>query len=106
MYASTHYSSSETKDEFSRDLFGLLRGVRPSDVVVRDFNAQLCYLEQTGRTSEARLLSTPCGRTDNGNRLIRVCSDRGPFLENRFLPQKTTSASLVLPFTFTALNSH
>ncbi|CAH8290604.1 unnamed protein product [Heterobilharzia americana] len=79
--APTDCSSDEVKDEFYRKLSNLLSKAKRSDVVVvaGDFNAQV------GRLSEAErhlggTFGIPAERTDNGDRLLQLCSDNRLFL--------------------------
>lgn len=80
-YAFIQSGSSETKDEFHRKLSRLLGSARSMDFVIiaGDFNVQFCYLAKTERHIESRF-SALVNRTDNGVRLIQVCSDTRLFL--------------------------
>ena len=80
-YAPTDCSSDAAKDRFYDDLRSLLRLAKSSDVIVLagDMNAQVGRLS----SNETRLggrLGLHSERTDNGERLLQLCSDLGLFL--------------------------
>ncbi|CAH8485715.1 unnamed protein product [Schistosoma margrebowiei] len=82
-YAPTDCSSDEVKDEFYRKLSELLQKAKRSDIVLvgGDFNAQIGSLNQTERHLGG-YFSVPAQRTDNGDRLLQLCSDNRLFLAN------------------------
>ncbi|CAH8648439.1 unnamed protein product [Schistosoma mattheei] len=82
-YAPTDCSSDEVKDEFYRKLSELLQKAKRSDIVLvaGDFNAQIGSLNQTERHLGG-YFSIPTQRTDNGDRLLQLCSDNRLFLAN------------------------
>ncbi|CAH8658448.1 unnamed protein product [Schistosoma rodhaini] len=80
-YAPTDCSHDEVKDDFYRKLSELLQKAKRSDIVVvaGDFNAQVGSLNQTERHLGG-CFSIPAQRTDNGDRLLQLCSDNRLFL--------------------------
>ncbi|CAH8430348.1 unnamed protein product [Schistosoma haematobium] len=82
-YALTDCSSDDVKDEFYRKLSELLQKAKRSDIVLvaGDFNAQIGSLNQTERHLGG-YFSIPTQRTDNGDRLLQLCSDNRLFLAN------------------------
>ena len=82
-YSPTDCSSDDIKDEFYRKLSDLLREARRSDVVIvaGDFNAQVGKLsEREGHLGGS--YGVMAKRTDNGDRLLQLCSDNRLFLAN------------------------
>ncbi|CAH8439570.1 unnamed protein product [Schistosoma margrebowiei] len=71
------------KDEFYRKLSELLQKAKRSDIVIvaGDFNAQIGSLSQTERHLGGYYI-IPAQRTDNGDRLLQLCSDSRLFLAN------------------------
>lgn len=82
----TGRSCPEAKSDFYRELFGLFRSVRSTNVVVvpGDFKVLLAYLAKAERHIGDRFFVVG-GRTDNGSCLIQVCSDPRLFREDQFL---------------------
>ncbi|KAK4474221.1 hypothetical protein MN116_000067 [Schistosoma mekongi] len=82
-YAPTDCSLDEVKDEFYRKLSELLHRAKHSDLVILagDFNAQIGSLNQSKRHLGG-CFSVPAHRTDNGDRLLQLCSDNRLFLAN------------------------
>ena len=83
VYAPTDNSSDDLKDRFYSDLSGLLGNVRSSDIVmvIGDFNAQIGCLDETERRFGGPF-AVHARRTDNGDRLLNLCAQRGLFLAN------------------------
>ena len=82
-YAPTDTSPENEKDDFYRDLSQLLRSAKSSDIVVLagDMNAQIGRLN----SMEAHLggrFSVDMPRSDNGERLLHLCTDHRLFLAN------------------------
>lgn len=78
----TDRGSSEAKDEFYKELSRLVLSVHCATVVgVADFNAQLGCLAKTGRHFGGSY-PVPAERTDNGDRIIQVCSHHRLLLTN------------------------
>ncbi|CAH8440761.1 unnamed protein product, partial [Schistosoma bovis] len=75
-YAPTDCSSDEVKDEFYR-----IQNAKHSDRVLLagDFNAQIGSLNQTERHLGG-YFSIPAQGTDNGDRLLQLCSENRLFL--------------------------
>ena len=80
-YAPTDCSHDEVKDDFYRKLSELLQKAKRSDIVVvaGDFNARVGSLNQPERHLGG-CFSIPAQRTDNGDRLLQLCSDNRLFL--------------------------
>lgn len=81
VYAPTDCSSDDAKDEFYSDLVRLLGQAKRSDIVLvaGDFNSQVGRL----MGPEKRLgghFGVHANRTDNGERLLNLCADKGLFL--------------------------
>ena len=83
IYAPTDCSSDDLKDKFYSDLSGLLENARSSDIVmvIGDFNAQIGRLDESERRFGGSH-AIPSRRTDNGDRLLNLCAQRGLFLAN------------------------
>ncbi|GAA47933.1 craniofacial development protein 2, partial [Clonorchis sinensis] len=82
-YAPTGCSSDVEKDTFYRELSGLIRQAKSTDIVILagDLNAQV------GRLSSLELhfggrFGVDARRTDNGDRLLQLCADHERFLAN------------------------
>ncbi|CAH8665504.1 unnamed protein product [Schistosoma curassoni] len=82
-YSPTDCSSDGVKDEFYRKLSDLLRKAKRSDVVIvaGDFNAQVGKLS-AGERHLGGSYGVVAQRTDNGDRLLQLCSDNRLFLAN------------------------
>ncbi|CAH8650188.1 unnamed protein product [Schistosoma margrebowiei] len=82
-YSPTDCSADDVKDEFYRKLSDLLRKARRSDVVIMagDFNAQVGKLSEMERHLGGSY-GVVAQRTDNGDRLLQLCSDNGLFFAN------------------------
>ncbi|CAH8465708.1 unnamed protein product [Schistosoma curassoni] len=82
-YSPTDCSSDDVKDELYRKLSYLLRKARRSDVVIvaGDFNAQVGKLSDRERHLGGSY-SIMAQKTDDGDRLLQLCSDNRPFLAN------------------------
>ncbi|KAK4467292.1 hypothetical protein MN116_000315, partial [Schistosoma mekongi] len=80
-YAPTDCSSDEVKDEFYRKISDPLRKAKRTDVVIMagDFNAQVGRLDETERHLGGSY-GVEAQRTDNGDRLLQLCSDNRLFL--------------------------
>ncbi|TNN13054.1 Craniofacial development protein, partial [Schistosoma japonicum] len=82
-YAPTDCSSDEVKDEFYSKLSDLLQKARRSDIIIMagDFNAQVGRLSENERHLGG-CYGVAAQRTDNGDRLLQLCSDNRLFLAN------------------------
>ncbi|MES9976933.1 MAG: reverse transcriptase domain-containing protein [Candidatus Thiodiazotropha sp.] len=82
-YAPTDCSSDSVKDEFYRQLHDLLRNVAKSDIVVLagDLNARVGRLTTTESHLGGHHGLDSC-RTDNGERLLQICSDHKLYLSS------------------------
>lgn len=82
-YAPTDHSPDEVKDKFYRKLPKLLHKARHSSIVLvaGGFNAQVGSLNQRERHL-GEYFSILAQQTDNGYRLLQLCSDGGLFLAN------------------------
>ncbi|RTG85806.1 uncharacterized protein DC041_0013076 [Schistosoma bovis] len=88
-YSPTDCSADDVKDEFYRKLSDLLLKARRSDVVIvaGDFNAQVGKLSDRERHLGG-FYSVVAQRTDNGDRLLQLCSDNCLFLANTSFKDK------------------
>ncbi|CAH8429248.1 unnamed protein product [Schistosoma intercalatum] len=82
-YAPTDCSSEGLEDEFYRKLSEILQKANRSDIVPTggDFNAQIGSLNRKERHLGG-YFSILVQRTDNGDRLLQLCSDNRLFLAN------------------------
>ena len=80
-YAPTDCSNDETKDSFYRELSNPLRSAKQRDLVVLagDINAQVGRIASSGKRLGSSF-GIQTNRTDNGDRLLQLCTDHKLYL--------------------------